>query len=93
MRLSTLHIGGPGRIDVSFNYKLKKECKKWELEGTFMAEDNVFDFNKRPYGERDKNTNWFYWKEWSTRIGACLPGESFTVKFHPYKIKISGECQ
>lgn len=92
---STMNIAGPGRINVKFDYTMKlvdEKCDKWLIEGTFSAPDDLFDFNRRPYGERDGNDSILYLKENVTRVIALLPGTSYIVKFLDYSIKEEIEC-
>jgi len=92
---STMDIAGPGRINVKFDYTMKlvdKKCNKWEIEGTFSAKDNVFDFNHAPYGERDGNDSILYPKENITRTISVIPAIPFTVRFLDYSIKEVVKC-
>ena len=91
---SNMDIAGPGRISVHFNYTLTRKCKKWHLKGTFTADDDPFNFDEKKWGERDGSGSTHYPKERVTRIvGKYFPGIPFTVKFKPYDVDISGECE
>ena len=92
---STMDIAGPGRINVKFDYTMKlvdEKCNKWQIEGTFSAEDDEFNFNHRPYGERDGNNSILYLKENITRAISAIPAASFAVRFLDYSIKEVVEC-
>ena len=67
-----MKIAGPGRVAIRLNGNIsiskEKCCKKWSFIGEIYADDEMFDFNIRPWKER----GWL--KELITRLVHYSPG-------------------
>lgn len=107
------HNAGPGRIIIKLTGTLTvtKEqtssggCKKWSFSGTQSAPSDEFDFESRPWGERDPDAGFipgsagmppmvnFPWREMVTRLISLGGGDSYTVNFSGDRTtNESGEC-
>lgn len=73
--------GGPGRITFQLRGSIKSDACKWKLEdGSIKANDEMFDFNKLPWGVRKLHNEVF------TRVGGAIGhatgGRDFFMKFY-----------
>lgn len=72
---------GPGRVSVRLTGTITHGGCRTFFHGHVNIDDDEYDFDERPYGERDGGNSWFYLKENSTRLGGSLPGENYTITF------------
>ncbi len=109
---SFTHNAGPGRIAIKLvgTLTVTKEqtsdggCKKWSFSGSQSAPSDEFDFESRPWGERDPEAGFHMgpfgnpvvnvpWREVVTRLINLGGGDNFTVNFTGDKTtNENGEC-
>ena len=83
----------PGRIVLTLTGSIKCQdaCGQsvCNFVGKVGAKDDPWDFDKQPWGVRDPR-GFPYLKEFSTRVGAALPGVPFTTRFTgPRTVRLS----
>jgi hypothetical protein len=73
--------GAPGRVvlDLGGSIICDEKCN-CRFEGSIGIGDDLWNFNPRPWGERDPG-GFPYPKEFSTRVGQRIPGVPFTTRF------------
>ena len=83
-RIGNWSRAGPGRVSVTIEGILTFSGKCWTYYGFLKAEPNDFDFNPRPWGERDPG-KWIPKKEIMTRtigfLGAIASAKEYKMHF------------
>jgi hypothetical protein len=75
-----LDFGGRTQIGYDTNGPAGRIVFQQLENGNTIALPDTFDFDPRPWGERDPG-GFPYSKEFSTRVGAMLPGTSYKIHF------------
>jgi RHS repeat-associated protein len=83
--------GGPGRITFQLNGELTAKGGSWRFDGKVTANDEMFDFNWLPWGQR----TWY--NELATRVigtvGHALGGKDYLMRFYGHRETwYSGKC-